>query len=1009
MLAVWFVSAPVAAFAQASMTGVIKDSSGAVLPGVTVEASSPTLIEKVRSVITDSTGQYRIVDLRPGTYALTASLTGFSTFRREGIELTGSITVTVPIEMRVGALQETITVTGESPVVDVQSVRRQVSIDNTTLNEIPSARGYGPLVLLQPAIITGGPSNTQVAPGMVVFGAAGGRGSEGRVQVDGLAIGAAIGGSGSSSYVADTSNAQEVTFTNQGGLGEAETGGPTLNVVPRTGGNRVSGSFYSAFVRSSMVDNNYSQTLKAQGLPTPGGLERVWDVNLGIGGPIRKNKLWFFANLRDTGADYLVPGLFPNLNEFNPAKWTYEPDRAHKVLQASGSGNYQNASVRLTLQASQRNKFNVFWDEQFVCAGASYSHDYKACDYQPTNGDRISGTPNSGSTSPEASGIWQDPTRSQQATWSSPATNKLLLEAGYGTWLGYFGSPVGLSGQPGNPGRSLIRVTELCATPCPVNGDIGSITFRSPSWSNSYSGTHNWRTSASYVTGAHNMKFGYQGSLLIWDTNNFTNDRNLSYTVNNGQPTSLTMTLNPFSTKNRAGYAAFYGQEQWTLGRMTLQGALRYDRSSSYFPEQRVGHTTFLPNTEFVYPKTDGVKWNDISPRVGVAYNLFGTGKTSIKVNVGKYVEAVSNGGTYTAANPTSRLSTSTTRSWTDANLNFEPDCDLTNPARQDLRSTGGDLCAQMNTLTFGQNVFTSRVDPDLLTGWGTRGADWAFSASAQHEVLPRTSVEVGYNWRVLTNFTTTDNQSVAAGDFDAFSIVAPVDSRLPDNGGYTVDGLYNVKESKFGQLDNVLTAASNYGSWTQHYNGVLAQINARPRNGLTLQGGVNVGKTVTDSCEVRSQLPEIAATNPYCKADGGFVTRVTALGSYTVPKIAVLVAGTFRSEQGNQLRADWSVPNSIVQPSLGRPLAGGTPFVTVNLIEPGTLYGERVNVFDLRVAKVVRVGRTRTNVGLDLYNVSNSDAVLSYNNSYTPGGRWLAPTSILSPRFLKFSAHVDF
>ena len=219
MLAVWFVSAPVAAFAQASMTGVIKDSSGAVLPGVTVEASSPTLIEKVRSVITDSTGQYRIVDLRPGTYALTASLTGFSTFRREGIELTGSITVTVPIEMRVGALQETITVTGESPVVDVQSVRRQVSIDNTTLNEIPSARGYGPLVLLQPAIITGGPSNTQVAPGMVVFGAAGGRGSEGRVQVDGLAIGAAIGGSGSSSYVADTSNAQEVTFTNQGGLG----------------------------------------------------------------------------------------------------------------------------------------------------------------------------------------------------------------------------------------------------------------------------------------------------------------------------------------------------------------------------------------------------------------------------------------------------------------------------------------------------------------------------------------------------------------------------------------------------------------------------------------------------------------------------------------------------------------------------------------------------------------------------------------------------------------------
>jgi hypothetical protein len=496
---------------------------------------------------------------------------------------------------------------------------------------------------------------------------------------------------------------------------------------------------------------------------------------------------------------------------------------------------------------------------------------------------------------------------------------------------------------------------------------------------------------------------------LIWDTNNFTNDRNLSYTVNNGQPTALTMTLNPFSTRNRAGSAAFYAQEQWTLRRMTLQAALRYDHAVSYFPEQRVGLTTFMPNTEFVYPRTDGVSWHDLSPRAGVAYDLFGTGKTAIKVNVGKYVEAVSNAGTFTAANPTTRLSTSTTRSWTDANLNFEPDCDLMNPIRQDLRATGGDVCAQMSSLTFGQNVFTSRVDPGLLTGWGTRGADWAVSASVQQEVLPRTSVEIGYNWRVLTNFTTTDNLAVAAADFDPFSVVAPVDARLPGGGGYSVGGLYNVKDNKFGQLDNVLTAASDYGAWTQRYNGVLAQINARPRNGITLQGGVNVGTTVTDSCEVRSQLPEIAATNPYCRVDSGFVTRLTALGTYTVPKIGVLVAGTFRSEQGNQLRADWSVPSAVAQPSLGRPLSGGTPFVTVNLIEPGTLYGERVNVFDLRVAKIIRIGRTRTNIGLDLYNVSNSDAILTYNNSFTPGGRWLAPTSMLSPRFLKFSAHLDF
>jgi hypothetical protein len=269
----------------------------------------------------------------------------------------------------------------------------------------------------------------------------------------------------------------------------------------------------------------------------------------------------------------------------------------------------------------------------------------------------------------------------------------------------------------------------------------------------------------------------------------------------------------------------------------------------------------------------------------------------------------------------------------------------------------------------------------------------------------------VGYNWRVLTNFTVTDNEAVAAADFDTFSIVAPLDSRLPGGGGHTITGLYNVKDTKFGQTDNLLTAANNYGSRTQHYNGMLIQLNARPRNGLTVQGGINVGKTVSDACEVRGQLPETSAVNPYCKTDTGFVTRITALASYTVPKIGVLVSGTLRSDQGDQVAANWLVLSAVAQQSLGRPLSGGTPFVTVNLIEPGTLYSDRVNVIDMRIAKVIRVGRTRSNIGLDIYNVPNSNAILTYNNTFTPGpsGRWHTPTSILTPRFVKFSAHVDF
>jgi hypothetical protein len=400
---------------------------------------------------------------------------------------------------------------------------------------------------------------------------------------------------------------------------------------------------------------------------------------------------------------------------------------------------------------------------------------------------------------------------------------------------------------------------------------------------------------------------------------------------------------------------------------------------------------------------------------VGVAYDIFGNGKTSLKLNVGKYLEAAAALGIYSAANPVTRISTTGTRAWTDANANYIPDCDLLNRGTQDLRPTDGDFCGPVNPQTFSTSTFANTIDPNALGGWGVRSADWQIGVSIQQEVLPRVSVEAGYYRRWLQGFLATDNLAVSPTDFTPFSINAPLDPRLPGGGGYVVSGLYNVVPTKFGQTSNFITLAESFGTQYQRYNGLMVNINARPRNGLTLQGGVNTGKTVTDSCEIRDQLPEltvvgvIGPTNPYCHSDPGLVTRLSGLAAYTIPKVDVLISGTFRSDPGLPLAANWAASNQFVQPALGRPISGGLPTLTINLIAPGDVWGDRVNELDLRIAKILRFGRTRTNVGFDLYNVLNSSAVLSYNQNFVPNVSWLRPTLLLTSRFAKISATIDF
>ena len=1000
---------PHSAFAQATIAGIVKDASGAVLPGVSVEAASPALIEKVRTAVTDGTGQFRVENLRPGTYSVTFTLSGFSSFKREGIELAGSFTATVNADLKVGTVSETITVTGEAPVVDVQSAAREITLSTDVVKSIPTVRSYNGIVVIVPGVVTN-LNDTVTGTATTQFPIHGGRNNEGRLTIDGLNIGNPPGGNQPPAYIADVGNAQEVTFITSGGLGETETAGLTMNIVPRTGGNRTSGSVFFSGTGQNFQANNLTADLIAQGVPVPTPLQKVYDLNGAFGGPIKQDKIWYYINARTQGSTKKVAGVYANANAGDATKWLYVPDLNNQMY---SDRTWENVSGRITWQVTPRNKFGAFWDEQATC---------RACTGATT------GITDPARVTPEATGTGQTkPLRVPQATWTSPVTSRLLLDAGFG------GVYYGWGNFERNPDNTsnLIRVAEQCAAGCAANGNIPGLVYRSQDFGTNFTSSYNWKGNLSYVTGAHSLKVGYQGTYMTDDRTWSTNLQNMTFRVSNGVPNQLTESISPWINNARAGWHAFFAQETYTRGRVTLQGALRFDRSTSWFPQQQEGPSRFLP-TPIIFPETDGVNaYKDFTPRFGASWDVFGNGKTAVKANLGKYLEGVGVQLNYANANPSLRMPQTTSvfgtagvsRAWTDTNNNFVPDCNLSNPGAQSPATTGSvDTCGAISNLLFGQNVLTNNYDPALLTGMGVRSADWDLGVTLQQQIAPRASLEVAYTRRWYSGFTVTDNQATANSDWSPYSITAPADPRLPGGGGYAVTGLYDVNPAKFGQVNNLIIDSSKYGEEYQYFNGLDLTLNIRLRSGLTLTGGTSTGQTVADACAVRAALPElnqgigaglvgstVNTTSPYCHVAYGVLTQGRGLGSYVIPKVEVQVSGVFQSKPGALLAANYAAPNSAIAPSLGRALAGGAPNATINLLAPGQMYGDRVNQLDFRVAKILKFGRTRTMAGIDLYNALNSSAVLTYNNSFVPGGTWLAPITFVTGRLVKFSAEITF
>jgi hypothetical protein len=967
-----------------TIAGTVRDATGAVMPGVTVEAASPALSEKVRSVVTDGAGQYKIVSLSPGTYTVTFTLPGFTTVKREGIELTGDFTATANADLKVGALEETINVSGASPMVDVQSLTKETVLTRDVLDVLPAAHSIEGAGVMTPGVTgsglvgnngrdVGGTSGLQ-QPSLVFHGT-----NFSITRWDGFHLSnlTVNGAGGGTSFYANAAATQEMVYSS--GADSADRGFPGLYVdlVPKDGGNRFNGYLFGDFTYKPWSWSNLYPDLQARGITNVAQVYHISDFNPGFGGPMRKDKLWFYAAYRYQAVDTTIVDSYYNKN---PTPYLYEPDLSRP---AHDNGKIPNESIRMTWQATQKDKFQGWFTNQNK--------------YRPVYGVTASITP--------AAAGSQRTRYAQPMTlkWTRVQTNKLLFEGGVAVARVYFDNGY-QSTVTTSYDRATIEAIPIYNITDQANGkSFGASAGYSAVISNQKVG----RFATTYVTGSHAFKAGFEiGSGRTPTPSWSTGD--LRMTFNNGTPQSVTLVIPRDSVSGYFPDLQLHVQDRWTINRATMTAGMRYDYFVGYvgdstLPSSRWNPAQFFKGFEVQH-------WKDVSPRAGIAFDLFGDGRTALKTSIARYVQPEAT-GTAGSADPQGTIGRTDTRTWRDLNGDYT----IYNPDG----SVQFDELGPTSNLNFGKVIpSTNTIDPATLNGFNARISTVEWQGGVQHQLTPTVALNGGYYFRYLGNQTAVDNTLITAADFTGpFCITAPSSPDLPGGGGYPVCGLYDITPAARPLQQNNTTFARNFGGITDHYMGYDVGMTARFGGSTFIQGGLNGQRRVYDTCNAPI-LSGTTTPNQVDSPEAQFCHQVTpyrpdvkVFGSHTFPGL-VTVSGTYQLSTGPNITATWNVPGPIAAAALGRNLsAGATATKSVQLIAPGEIWSGYLNQLDLRVSREFRFGRYRFRGDANLYNVSNSDFINSVNTTFstTASNQFLRPTSVLQGRLFKIGGQVLF